>query len=223
MECLIRTVRVELDELDWVVGTVSKVDLESMQDHIFRPEASVPILAAHYVLNPDLKHLPHFLMVDYYLPGALVQVPSVYPSEYLLCLFELRSLGDLNVPDQVVCIFHVLPWASHILSKSEVRINCHQGIHYHEADSLAHAVGVNLLEQVVSLPEHVVERITVFHMVAHRVVDDATRVDEAEWVEGLLETKAVKVSLNVVELVCIYSVALVRHDVKEPGLLRFKK
>ena len=202
--------------------TEAEVDLESMQDHIFRPEASVPILAAHYVLNPDLKHLPHLLMVDYYLPGALVQVPSVYPSEYLLCLFELRSLGHLNVPDQIVRVLHVLPWASHILSKSEVRINRHQGIHYHEADRLAHAVGVYLLEQVVSLPEHVVERITVFHMIAHRVFDYATRVDEAEWVEGLLQTQAMKVSLDVVELVCIYRVALVRHYVKEPRLLRFE-
>ena len=59
-------------------------------------------------------------------------------------------------------------------------------------------------------------------MVAHRVVDDATRVDKAERVEGLLETQAVEVSLDVVELVRIYSVALVRYDVKEPGLLRFE-
>lgn len=64
MECLVRAVRVELDELDRVVGTVSEVDLESMQNHIFRPEASVAILAAHYVLNADFKHLPHLLMVD---------------------------------------------------------------------------------------------------------------------------------------------------------------
>ena len=202
--------------------TEAEVDLESMQDHIFRPEAPVPILAAHYVLNPDLKHLPHLLMVDYYLPGALVQVTSVYPSEYLLRLFELRSLGDLDVPDQVVRVLHELHWASHILSKSEVRIHRYQGVHHHEADRLAHSVGVHLLEQVVSLPEHVVECITVFHMVAHRVVDDATRVDKAERVEGLLETQAVEVSLDVVELVRIYRVALVRNDVKEPSLLRFK-
>jgi hypothetical protein len=84
-------------------------------------------------------------------------------------------------------------------------------------------MGVNLLEQVVSLAEHVIERITVFHMVADRVVDDSAGVDEAERVEGLLETQAVEVSLDVVELVRIYSVALVRHDVKEPGLLRFEK
>jgi hypothetical protein len=79
-----------------------------------------------------------------------------------------------------------------------------------------------LLEQVVSLAEHVIERITVFHMVAHRVVDDSAGVDEAERVEGLLETQAVEVSLDVVEFVRIYSVALVRHDVKEPSLLRFE-
>ena len=79
-----------------------------------------------------------------------------------------------------------------------------------------------MLEQVVSLPEHVVERITVFHMVAHRVIDYATRVDEAERVESLLQTQAVEVSLDVVELVRIYRVALVRNDVKEPRLLRFK-
>ena len=81
---------------------------------------------------------------------------------------------------------------------------------------------VNLLEQVVSLAEHVIKRITVFHMVADRVVDDSAGVDEAERVEGLLETQAVEVSLDVVELVRIYSIALVRYDVKEPGLLRFE-
>ena len=53
MECLVRTVRVELDKLDRVVGAKSEVDLESMQDHIIRPEASVAIMAAHYILNSD--------------------------------------------------------------------------------------------------------------------------------------------------------------------------
>ena len=79
-----------------------------------------------------------------------------------------------------------------------------------------------MLEQVVSLAEHVIERITVFYMVADRVVDDSAGVDEAERVEGLLETQAVEVSLDVVELVRIYCVALVRYDVKEPSLLRFE-
>lgn len=70
-------------------------------------------------------------------------------------------------------------------------------------------MGVHLLEEIVSLPEHVIESITVFHMVADRVVDDPAGVDESKRVEGLLETQAVEVSLNVVELVRIYSITLV--------------
>ena len=95
---------VELNQLNWVVWSKTKVDWELVYYNIIFSELPIIILAINYISGIHSFILGNLFYINQSFPNASVEISGMQPFQYMLCFFKLNLGLALNVLDQRVSV-----------------------------------------------------------------------------------------------------------------------
>jgi hypothetical protein len=141
------------------------------------------ILMAHNLLRSDLflEHvidlkayilLYEFLVIKQPLCKDSVELPAAYPLQNFLCGTKLWVLRVLNIGENIVRNVNVGCGVPDLILKVVDLIGREECIDNHVIDGFASTVRVAILEKSVASPEHLLNVLIDFGVVAYAIVED---------------------------------------------------